>query len=262
MHVAGYSAAQWLVLAEHELLLFAGVFFLVGALDDLAVDCVWLWLRLTGRARSPRLPRTHRPDQPLSGMAAVFVPAWQEAGVIGATVSHLLDAWPHADLRLYVGSYRNDAATIAAVSEAARGDPRVRVVVVGHDGPTTKADCLNRLYQALCHDEWLAGRQARMVVMHDAEDMVDPAALGLLDQAIGSADLVQLPVVPVVHPGSRWISAHYAEEFAEAHGKVLVVRDALGAGIPLAGVGCAIARPMLARLAATMPGRRSLPPTA
>ena len=39
---------------------------------------------------------------------------------------------------------------------------------------------------------------ARMIVVHDAEDMVDPAALNLLDSHIGRADLVQLPVLP--HP--------------------------------------------------------------
>ena len=39
------------------------------------------------------------------------------------------------------------------------------------------------------------------------------------------------------------------DEFAEAHGKQLCVREALGAGIPAAGVGCAIARDVLARMA-------------
>lgn len=120
------------------------------------------------------------------------------------------------------------------------------------DGPSTKADCLNRLYRALCDDEHRGGEAARMVVMHDAEDMVDPHALALLDASIGEADLVQLPVLPVPVRGARWISGHYCEEFAEAHGKTMVVRDALGAGLPSAGVGCAIARPMLDTLA----GRR------
>src|SRR5690606_31457751 len=44
--------------------------------------------------------------------------------------------------------------------------------------------------------------------------------------------------------------AHYADEFAEAHGKELVVREALGAAVPSAGVGCAIARDALDRMAA------------
>jgi adsorption protein B len=38
------------------------------------------------------------------------------------------------------------------------------------------------------------------------------------------------------------------EEFSEAHGKAMVVRDALRAGLPTAGVGCAIGRETLATL--------------
>lgn len=41
---------------------------------------------------------------------------------------------------------------------------------------------------------------------------------------------------------------------AEAHAKQLLVRQALGAGLPLAGVGCAIRRTMLARIAARRGG--------
>lgn len=111
------------------------------------------------------------------------------------------------------------------------------------DGPSTKADCLNRLYRALCDDERRAGTRARMVVLHDAEDMVDAAGLALLDAAIGEADLAQLPVLPVPVRAGRWISSHYCEEFAEAHGKAMVVRDALRAGLPSAGVGCAVPDP-------------------
>jgi adsorption protein B len=87
-----------------------------------------------------------------------------------------------------------------------------------------------------------------MVVMHDAEDMIDPAALSVLDSHIEGADLVQLPVLPHPLGQSRWIASHYCEEFAEAHGKAMVVRDALRAGLPTAGVGCAIARHALATL--------------
>lgn len=245
-----YTPGEWLVLIEHELLLFAGVFFLIGALDELAVDLIWLGLRLTGRVGTARLPDGPPPAVPLAGEAAIFIAAWREAAVIGATVRHALSAWPQAELRLYVGVYRNDPLTAEAVIGAAGGDARLRLVIHDREGPSTKADCLNRLYRALDTDEHRTGRAARMVIIHDAEDMVDPAALGLLDAAIGEVDLAQLPVLPEPMPQSRWIASHYCEEFAEAHGKAMVVRDWLGAGIPTAGVGCAIARDTLAELAA------------
>jgi adsorption protein B len=59
----------------------------------------------------------------------------------------------------------------------------------------------------------------------------------------------------LVDPSSTWISGHYCDEFAESHAKDLVVREAVGASIPLAGVGCAIERGALARLAAQEGGR-------
>ena len=244
-----FSPMQWLALAGHELLLFAGFFFLIGTLDDLMVDLHYVWLRLIGKVRTQEVEREALTGQPLRGIAAVLIPTWQEAEVIGSTVSHALAAWPQEDLRIYVGCYRNDPATARAVMKGARGDPRARLVIHDRDGPTSKADCLNRLYAALCEDEARTGERMRMVMLHDAEDMVDAAALPLIDQAIGQYDFVQIPVLPEPQAQSRWIAGHYCDEFAEAHGKSMVVRCALGAGLPAAGVGCAFARSVLDRLA-------------
>jgi len=240
---------DWLAFAERELLLFAGVFCLIGAIDEFAIDLIWLWLRLTGRISTVRMPTGDLSFRQLSGRAAVFIPAWQESVVIGHTISHALTAWAHADLRLYVGCYRNDPATFAAAASAAANDPRLRIVVHDCDGPTDKADCLNRLYRAMAEDEQRSGQRAHMVLLHDAEDMVDPAALALLDKAIERAEFVQLPVLPMPQERSRWIGSHYCEEFAEAHGKTMVVRNALATGLPAAGVGCAFSRDMLGEMA-------------
>lgn len=248
--LGNWALLEWLALAERELILFAGVFFLLSALDELAMDGTWAWLRLTGRINRRRVNRADLARQPLRGPAAVLIPAWQEADVIAATIRHALAVWPQDALRLYVGVYCNDAATIEAILHGAGNDRRLRLVIHDRAGPTTKADCLNRLYAAMAADERRTGLACRMVLMQDAEDMVDPAALALLDQALDDAEFVQLPVLPAPQVRSRWIGSHYCEEFAEAHGKGMVVRDALGTGLPAAGVGCAFARPLLARIAA------------
>lgn len=249
MLLGQWTPLEWLALVEHELLLFAAVFFLIGALDELAMDGVWAWLKLAGRARSWRIARGEARERPLAGPAAVLIPAWHEAGIIEFTIAHALAAWPQQELRIYAGCYLNDPDTLEAIMRGSGGDARVRVVVHGHYGPTTKADCLNRLYAALEADEARGGRDFRLVVLHDAEDMVDPAALDLLDRAVEDADFVQLPVLPEPQRQSRWVGSHYCEEFAEAHGKAMVVRGALGAALPAAGVGCGFARPMLDRIA-------------
>lgn len=236
------------MLVEAELLLFASVFFLLGSLDELGVDAVWIWLRLRGKVATRPIQRRAYTVQPLRGPAAVMVAAWQESEVIGAMVAHTRASWPQDDMRLYVGCYSNDPHTVGAAVNAAAGDPRVSIVILPHSGPTTKADCLNHIYASLLKDERDTNRPYRMVVMHDAEDMVDPAALALMDEALVEADYVQLPVLPIPQPQSRWIGSHYCEEFAEAHGKVMVVRQAMGVSVPAAGVGCAFRREMLNRL--------------
>ncbi|MFM5930979.1 MAG: glycosyl transferase family protein [Novosphingobium sp.] len=232
---------------EHELMLFAAFWFMLGIADEVAIDLVWLWQRLVKKRRTHTLV----PDvenRPLLGRAAVFIPAWQEAEVIGATIRHALEAWPHAKLRIYIGCYANDPDTIMAAMAAIQNDQRVRLILLDQDGPTTKADCLNRLYRALCDDERRSGVTFRSVILHDAEDMVHPAALTVMDTALSDSSFVQLPVRPEPLAGGRWISGHYIDEFAEAHGKAMVVRDALGAALPSAGVGCALRREVLDQL--------------
>lgn len=238
---------------EQELLLFASFWFILGALDDLGVDVCWAWLKLSGRAKERRISRCEA-SAPLQGRAAIFIACWQEATVIGHTVRHALAAWPQRDFTLYVGCYRNDPATVAAAVAAAGGDRRVRVVIHDRPGPTTKADCLNRVYAAMCDDERRSGRRFRALVLHDSEDMVHPAELAVFDAALARADFVQLPVRPEPQPDSPWVAGHYADEFTESHAKALVVRDALGAAIPAAGVGCAFSREMIARIATIQRG--------
>ena len=241
-----FNPLYGLQLAERELLLFALFWMLLGLVDEVAIDCTWLVLRLSGRAKTPILPAAD--PQPLNGTIAVFIAAWQEAEVIGATITHMLNVWPQADLQLFVGCYGNDPATIAATMASVQGDPRMRLVILDRPGPSTKADCLNRLYQAMTDDEKRMGWRFRAVIMHDAEDMVHPLALSLIDDALTTADFVQLPVRAEPMGQSRWIAGHYCDEFAEAHAKSMVVRDALGAAIPSAGVGSGMARGALDRL--------------
>jgi bacteriophage N4 adsorption protein B len=224
----------------HELGLFAAVGLLLLGLSDLAVDLAWL--------AGPRAAPTSPAAAARPGRLAIFVPAWDEAAVIGAMLAHARAAFGDADYRIYVGCYPNDPATIAAVRAATW--PRLRLIVGRTPGPTSKADCLNRLWERMLEDEAIEGVRAKAVVLHDAEDVVHSAELDLFDALTERFDLVQLPVVPLADPGSRLVAGHYCDEFAEAHGKELVVRAAFRAGLPSAGVGCAIARDALAALAA------------
>ena len=134
------------------------------------------------------------------------------------------------------------------------GDPRVQLVSCNVDGPTCKADCLNHLFRALQEWEETNGERVTMVVLHDAEDMVDPCGLALLYRAMRHCEFAQLPVLALPQRNSIWIAGHYCDEFAESHAKTMVVRQQIKSAIPGAGVGCAIARATLDRLSASRKG--------
>ncbi len=88
------------------------------------------------------------------------------------------------------------------------------------------------------------------MVLHDAEDVIPPAELRVFDALLDRRDVVQIPVLPLIEPRHRLISGVVADEFAESHSRTLAVRERVGAGLPLAGVGCAITLPMLEAVAA------------
>src|SRR5438270_5945544 len=240
-----------------ELALFAGVGFLLFAVNDLLVDLIYFsrrsWRALTVYTRHPRAYASYYVFNKNPGLIAILVPAWDEASVIAPMLRSMLARFDYNNYRIFVGYYRNDPATCAAIASVI--DTRLEPVEVPEDGPTTKADCLNHLYDALVDYELAHDSQAKAVVLHDAEDVVHRFELRIFDGLIDRAAVIQLPVLPLIDAHSRWIAGHYCDEFAEAHIKELVVREAVGAAIPLAGVGCAIERRALSRLAAMQEGR-------
>ena len=251
------SIAEILSRVAAELALFAGVGFLLFAVNDLIVDIIYfgrrLWRAATVYSRHARAYASFYVFNKNPGFIAILVPAGDEAAVIASMLKATLKRLDYDNYRIFVGYYRNDPATAAAVASIT--DSRIEPVEVAADGPTTKADCLNHLYDALIEYEVTNDCEAKAVVLHDAEDVVHRYELRIFDGLIDRAAVIQLPVLPLADAESPWIAGHYCDEFAEAHIKELVVREAVGAAIPLAGVGCAIARRPLAKLAAMQEGR-------
>lgn len=234
-------ALALLAVLTRELLWLCAAGIAISSLDDLAVDFVWL-TRVAFR-RAPPLPPL--PAEP--GYFAILVPAWDESAVIGQMLKRLTATLDHPAYRVFVGHYPNDPETLAAILQV--GDARISPVSVGHAGPTTKADCLNRLWQGVLAHEAQAGRRFKAIVLHDAEDLVHPRSLELYDRFMPGLSMVQLPVLPLVDRASRWVSGHYIDEFAQSHAKDMMVRAELGAPVPSAGVGTAIDRAALQRIA-------------
>lgn len=248
---------SWLASSvRDELLLFSAIGFALGGIDDLLVDVVWImrriWRRLTVYSVHPRATAAALPPSRTPGDIAVFIPAWREEAVICAMLQRCISQWGDMGYRLYVGCYANDAATVAAASSLK--DPKIRLVIGATHGPTTKAGCLNNLYRAMVDDEARSGTRFAAILLHDAEDLVHCDELRI-HAALGDRfSLIQIPVLPLRQTGSRWISGHYLDEFAEAHSRDMVVREAIGAALPSAGVGCSIRRSALADVAESRGG--------
>ncbi len=120
-----------------------GVAIIIYSLDDVVVDIIYWAMRISGTIRAERSHLSEQalleqPQRPL----AVMVPAWREEAVIYDMLK--TNAGHSATTVFFVGAYPNDAATQREVLRAAAELPEnVRLVIGPHDGPTTKADCLN-----------------------------------------------------------------------------------------------------------------------
>lgn len=227
--------------AHHELLLVAAVGILLLGTEDLLFDGLWLV--------RPRPSRSLQTGETLAGPIAIFVPAWDEETILSATLRHMLVQWAGEDIRIYVGCYPNDIATLAVVRALAAAEPRIRLTVAPHYGPTSKGDNLNQMWRALAEDERASATRFAAVVLHDAEDRVCAGEIALFRHHLPGAMMVQIPVEPLLSRQTGPIAAHYADEFAEAHAKEMPLRAALAAALPAAGVGCAFSRAALTVLA-------------
>lgn len=238
-----------------ELMYFSCVGFLIFAIDELVIDLIWicstLWRKTFVYSKHRRATATTMPASRSPGELAIFVPAWDESAVIGKMLHYAVTHFRHDNFTIFVGCYPNDPDTIKAVTSVKHD--AIRLVVCDSPGPTSKADCLNNLWREL-ERSVAHGAVFKAVILHDAEDLISPDELAIFDRLIDNNALVQLPVVPLIDYTSRWVAGHYCDEFAEAHGKTLPVRERLGAGVPSAGVGCALRVEVLAEMSSEASG--------
>ncbi len=227
------------------LLLLACWFFLSG-LDDLFIDAVWLWSRLKQRSGEAP-PARPAPERPV----AIFVPLWREHAVIGDMLEHNLAAIRYSNYEVFAGTYPNDDATIEAVRQAETRFPKVHLCLCPHGGPTSKADCLNWIYDAMQAYEASGGARFELVLIHDAEDLIHPDELSIVSRQVGRYAMVQMPVLPLQTPACNLTHGVYCDEFAEYQTKDIPARQTLGGFLPSNGVGTAYTREALEALAAS-----------
>ncbi|MBJ6727407.1 glycosyl transferase family protein [Geomesophilobacter sediminis] len=230
------------------LFLVAGI-FLVSGIDDLVVDVIYftrsIYRALFVWKRHRRMTEQELlavPEQPI----AVMVPAWNESAIIFSMVNNTIATLNYSNFHVFIGTYPNDLDTQREVARLRELHDNIHCIVCRDPGPTSKADCLNWVYWGIKDFEKANGFEFPIFVMEDAEDIIHPLALKLMNYLIPRKNMVQLPVVPF--EPAHWYQltrAHYMDEFAENHHKNMVIREVFGRGIPCAGVGCGFSREAL-----------------
>ena len=221
---------------------------LLSGLDDLAVDFAWLYAWVAERMTVSRRAARRLPDVPPRPIA-ILVPLWHEHAVIARMLEHNLAAIRYPRYHFFAGIYANDALTEEAVASVSERFENVHLAVCPHNGPTSKADCLNWIYQHVGLYEEQNGIAFDIIVTHDAEDLIHPEELTWINAYATRFDFIQIPVLALATP--FWSLTHgvYCDEFAEYQTRDMVVRSSFGCFVPGAGVGTGYSREALEALA-------------
>jgi bacteriophage N4 adsorption protein B len=227
---------------------------LVSGADDLVLDaiCLWAWLR----RRLPARPAVTLSDESTTDESsrhektiAIFVPLWHEHAVIAGMVEHNSAAVNYSNYHFFIGAYPNDEPTLDAVRDLEARFPHVHLAVCPHNGPTSKADCLNWIYQRMLLFEEHNSARFDIVMTHDAEDLIHPEALSFINAYADEYDMVQIPVLPLPTPIRDFVHGVYCDEFAEWQIKDMRARQLMGSFVPSNGVGTGFTRRSLEKLA-------------
>lgn len=222
------------------------ILLLLSELDDLVPALLVVWSSVWQKGRRVRIPEPKEERR-----MAIFVACWREAEVIGEMVRRNLSAVRYDNFDVFLGVYPNDEPTLAAACRLSATLSRVHVAKCPHPGPTSKADCLNWIYQYMLLFE--EERRARFdtIIVHDAEDLIHPNALAVINRERQIYDMVQIPVLALPTPGSELTHGVYCDDFAEYQTIDMRARQISRAFLPSNGVGTAYARDVMERLAET-----------
>lgn len=234
---------------EWEITFLAIAYLLLG-LDSLWIDWMFLKKNLGAELVTEDDLATwiREPERKI----LILVPAWKESKIIQGMLRGNLGRIQYQNFLFLVGCYPNDMPTCRAVLEIAQESDQVLTFMNEQPGPTSKGQLLNRMVQ-----EAVAGNYGEfdIILFQDAEDIIHPLSLKLVNSISKEWSFIQLPVFSF--PISRRLQAGavYMEEFAESHTRDLLVRSHLHLALPSAGVGTAITKRAVQKIMAAQKGQ-------
>jgi adsorption protein B len=217
-------------------LLLVSLLINISSLDDALIDIVASGIIRNG------LPDLETGSTIVVPPTAIFVANWQEEEVLGKMVEGNLQRIPYQQVMLYLGVYPNDAGTLQVARELEATHPdRVRVVVNTLAGPTSKGQMLNEMFRQV----FVSDDCPELAVLHDSEDIIDPRTFVVYASYAKDHDFIQVPVFSLNRGKRAHVASTYMDEFAERHTREMIVRNAVGATIPSAGVGTCMTRRLI-----------------
>ncbi len=219
------------------------VFYSLFALDDLFID-IYAWIKRIGLKPLPQnswLEIQNTTEKRIG----ILIASWKEADVLPDMIEGNLSQIRYHNFTILLGVYPNDTETLKAANRLAEKHELIKVIVNEKDGPTSKGQMLNYMVDKVVHSPASIGSILDAVIIHDAEDIIHPDSLKLINWKLEKNDFIQIPIFSLPVELNQFVAGTYVDEFAESHGKDMMVRQQLGAPIPSAGVGTGLSRKLL-----------------
>jgi adsorption protein B len=207
--------------------------FLLFGLDDIFIDAV-AWLKRLG-PKELKVDELRSLNQRPEKRIAIMLAAWKEEDVIAPMVRGNIQQIQYDNYDFFLGVYPNDLGTLREAEQLAQEFENIHVIINSKTGPTSKGQMLNEIARKI-----VGSGKYDILLMHDAEDIIHPLSLKLINWRCLHSDFVQVPVFSLPTSQTELVAGLYIDEFAESHTKDLLVRQALGAPVPSAGVGTAM----------------------
>lgn len=224
----------------HSFLGLAMLFFVFG-IDDLFIDILALIKRVKPKEINTKLFQKMTKISEKS--IIVIVPCWQEAGIIKGMLEGNISRINYSNYRFLIGLYPNDSETCKEVIEVSKNFPDLVYPIVNHiNGPTSKGQILNHVIKKSLEMEQEGIFKIDAYHMQDSEDLMHTQVLKLVNFELNDFDFIQIPVYSFPLKYRYLIAGIYIDEFSESHTKDLLVRNAMKAAVPSAGVGTCFKR--------------------
>ncbi len=206
------------------------VWILLSSLDDLFIALVAIFPKGERRCRWPTEAEIARvPERRI----AILVPLWEEAA------RHRADAGTQPGRHPVRPITISSPARIGTTRSPWQRSPRLPAALPAYtspwcrtSGPTSKGDCLNAIFDCLIEYEAAHGVRYEVIVTHDAEDLVAPESLRLINWFSRDYQMVQIPVLPLPTGLAEMTHGVYCDEFAEYQQKDIPARQRLGGFLP------------------------------